>query len=91
METLGREREPRRFDPRLAARALAWLGALVFVLGTAGCVFLVTRDDAGVFGPGGASGWVYTAVTVEPLVVMATGILWAVAALLWTQSKRDET
>ncbi len=88
METLGRKREPREFDAVLAAKLLAWLGAIVMVLGVVAVVYLVSqtynRNGALLFG-GGAVGRVYTAVTILPSTFIAAGVLWGVAALLWTR------
>ena len=89
MESLGRDREPRAFNPLLAAKLLAWLGALVLVSGIVAVVYLITqsynREGALLFGSG-AVGRVYTAVTILPTTFIATGVLWGVAALLWTRS-----
>lgn len=89
METLGRNREPRTFDPLVAAKLLAWLGGLVLVLGIVAVVYLISQSSnrgGGLLFGGGAVGRVYTAVTILPSTLIATGVLWGVAALLWTRS-----
>jgi hypothetical protein len=91
METLGREPKPRTFNPGLAAKLLAWLGALVLVFGNLGLVYLLSTNerDGFAFGGQGAPGKVYLALATEPMLLIATAVLWGVGALLW-RSNRDE-
>jgi hypothetical protein len=93
MESLGRESQPRAFNPIVAAKALAWFGALVLVVGTAGVLYLVTRSSttAGsgftsvTIGFSSTEARVSTALTLEPAVLVATALFWGVAALVWSR------
>ncbi len=97
MDTLGREANPRAFNPLLAAKVLAWFGAAVLVLGTVGAIYLVTvtgQDSqtgssfAYLFGRN-AQGRVYGLMTMLPTVFSTTAWIWAVAAFLWWRGNAD--
>jgi hypothetical protein len=95
METLGRKPEPRVFNPLLAAKVLAWLGGLVFVLGTGAIVYLISRShrpsaEDGFFFGYSTEGKVFALVQLMPMVLVATALFWGVAAFLWSRAPRPE-
>jgi hypothetical protein len=95
MERLGREAEPRAFNPLLVAKVLAWLGVAVFVLGTGAVVYLVSRTHRpaaqdGFFFGYSTEGKIYAVVEMMPMVIVAAALLWGVAAFLWSRAPRPE-
>lgn len=65
----------------------AILGTVVFMLGWAGILYLVfsasEQNPFGLLAVGGTEGKVYFMVSTGPMVTIASGVLWGIAALTW--------
>jgi hypothetical protein len=83
MDTLGRAPEQTGFRPLRAAKAAFWAGAIWFLVGTAGVVYLMADADSNGLFSGSAQGRVYILVTIWANVLLTAVLTWLLAAFLW--------
>lgn len=72
----------------------AILGTIVFTLGWAGILYLMfsssDSNPVGLLAAGGTEGKVYFMVSTGPMVTIASGVLWGIAALTWRRQSKPE-